>query len=81
AGEFIQNALFDGFNRIKVPESETYAANCININDKVLVPSGFAETREMIEVFGYDTIALDMSEFRKVDGGLSCLSLRFALEL
>jgi len=31
----------------------------------------------MIEIYGYETIALDMSEFQKVDGGLSCLSLRF----
>jgi len=81
AGEFIQNALFDDFNHIKVPESEIYAANCININNKVLVPAGFDETRRMIEVFGYDTIALEMSEFQKVDGGLSCLSLRFDLGL
>lgn len=81
AGEFIQNSLFEKFNRIKVPAIETYAANCININGKVLVPSGFNETQNMIEIFGFETIALDMSEFRKVDGGLSCLSLRFSMEM
>jgi dimethylargininase len=30
-----------------------------------------------IRSFGYQVIALDMSEFQKMDGGLSCLSLRF----
>lgn len=78
AGEFCKHSLFDGFNRIKIPETETYAANCLNINDKILLPKGFEETRKMIEIFGYETIVLPMTEFQKVDGGLSCLSLRFA---
>jgi dimethylargininase len=30
-----------------------------------------------IRSFGYQVIALDVSEFQKMDGGLSCLSLRF----
>jgi len=77
AGEFQINSLFADFNKIKVLDSEEYSANCININDKVIVPSGFPESRKMIEIYGYETIALDMSEFQKVDGGLSCLSLRF----
>jgi dimethylargininase len=41
------------------------------------VPDGFNETRTKIEKAGYKTIEIDVSEFRKLDGGLSCLSLRF----
>ena len=37
----------------------------------------FPETRRNIEQAGYPTISLDVSEFEKLDGGLSCLSLRF----
>lgn len=81
AGEFQNNSLFTDFNKIKVSEKEEYSANCININGTVIVPSGFPESRKMIEVYGYETIALDMSEFQKVDGGLSCLSLRFTPKL
>jgi dimethylargininase len=33
--------------------------------------------RLAVEQLGYDSIVLDMSEFQKMDGGLSCLSLRF----
>jgi dimethylargininase len=43
----------------------------------VLVPEGFPEVKTRIEAAGYVTIAVDVSEFRKIDGGLSCLSLRF----
>jgi dimethylargininase len=76
-GEFLNNTEFDKFNKIIVDEDESYSANSLWINGKVLVPDGFPKTREKIEKAGYETIVLDVSEFRKVDGGLSCLSLRF----
>lgn len=77
AGEFVHNQLFQNFNKIKIGNAENYAANCINVNGTVFIPKGFDEARKMIEVFGYETKELEMSEFQKVDGGLSCLSLRF----
>ena len=76
-GEFIEDKNFERFNRIIVDNDEAYAANSLWINERVLVPVGFPKTREKIEQAGYETVALNVSEFRKVDGGLSCLSLRF----
>ena len=76
-GEFIRAPEFEHFNHIVVDETEGYAANCVWINDTVLVASGYPRTHAKIESAGYDTIALDVSEFKKLDGGLSCLSLRF----
>jgi len=76
-GEFKDKKEFAGFNRIEIDEDESYAANSLWINGKVLVPAGFPETRKKIEKAGFETILLEISEFRKVDGGLSCLSLRF----
>lgn len=76
-GELSGNKDFKGFNRIGVDDEESYAANCLWINETVLIPEGFPRTRDKIEKSGYKTIVLDVSEFRKVDGGLSCLSLRF----
>jgi dimethylargininase len=76
-GELTTHKEFEKFNRIQVSNDESYAANSLWINGKVLVPEGFPETRNKIEKAGYETIVLDVSEFRKVDGGLSCLSLRF----
>jgi dimethylargininase len=75
--EFKDEKHFTGFRRIEVDEEESYAANSLWINDSVLVPEGFPKTRKKIEDAGLQTITLDVSEFRKVDGGLSCLSLRF----
>ena len=77
SGEFIDNPEFKIFNLIKIDEDEKYAANCVWINNYVFVAKGYSKTKQSIEKAGYETIELDMSEFRKLDGGLSCLSLRF----
>lgn len=77
SGEFIQKPEFKNFNQIIVDEDESYAANCVWINEKVLIAKDFPKIKKAIEQAGYQTIDLDVSEFRKVDGGLSCLSLRF----
>lgn len=76
-GEFLSNPEFEKFNIIEVSEDESYAANCIWVNDKVFIPKGFPKAKQSIINAGYSVIELDMSEFQKLDGGLSCLSLRF----
>jgi len=76
-GEFADNEAFKKYNRIAIDSNEAYAANSLWINGKVIVPQGYPATREKIEMAGYETFTLDVSEFRKLDGGLSCLSLRF----
>lgn len=77
AGEFIDDPKFEDFNRVIIPEDEGYAANCIWMNDYVLVPKGYPKVKKSIEDLGYDIIEVDTSEYKKLDGGLSCLSLRF----
>jgi dimethylargininase len=76
AGELVARDEFDGFDEIIVTPEEEYCANCIRVNGHVLMPVGCEKTREKIAGKGYEVIELEMSEFRKLDGGLSCLSLR-----
>lgn len=75
--ELIEHPDFQKFTVLPIDEDEAYAANCLWMNDMVLVADGFPKARQRIEAAGYKTIALSMSEFQKVDGGLSCLSLRW----
>lgn len=77
SGEFINHPAFAEFQKIEVDANESYAANSLWVNSTVLVPSGFPRTLAKIKKTGYRTLILDVSEFRKLDGGLSCLSLRF----
>jgi dimethylargininase len=62
---------------IHVPDGEEYAANCIRVNDAVLVARGFPATAALLGRLGYDVVPLEVSEYRKMDGGLSCLSVRW----
>ncbi len=65
------------YTTIVVPSDEAYACNSLLINGRLLMPAGYPATRRLLEPLGHDIIELDTSEFRKMDGGLTCLSLRF----
>jgi dimethylargininase len=62
---------------IEVDAGEIYAANAVRMNDEVLIASGFPIVASILDRLRYRFRCLDMSEFAKMDGGLSCLSLRF----
>jgi len=76
-GEFVTSPVFESFNKVVVPSVESYACNCIWMNGTVIVPKGYPMIEAAIEALGYKTLIVDTSEYRKLDGGLSCLSLRF----
>jgi dimethylargininase len=75
--EMAGNQLFRDYRLIQVPADESYSANCVRVNDRVLIAAGYPRLNDQLVDAGFHPIALDMSEFRKMDGGLSCLSLRF----
>ncbi len=62
---------------LRVSAREAYAANCVRVNDRVLVAAGFPLFTSELRRLGFDPLLLSMTEFQKMDGGLSCLSLRF----
>lgn len=65
------------YERIPVAEDERYAANCIRVRDRIMIAAGYPKLAETLIDCGYDLRCVEMSEFRKMDGGLSCLSLRW----
>lgn len=77
SGEFVDKPDFEKYNKVEIPEEEAYAANCIWMNGTVIVPEGYPTVLKAVQDLGYETLVVDTSEYRKVDGGLSCLSLRF----
>jgi dimethylargininase len=65
------------YDLVRTSPEEEYAANCVRVNDAVLMASGYPKLAARLRELGYSVIELDMSEYQKMDGGLSCLSLRF----
>jgi len=68
---------FAGHDVVRVPVGEEYGANCVRVNDVVFVSAGQPQLDTRLRALGYTLEVLEMSEYRKMDGGLSCLSLRF----
>jgi len=75
--ELSRREEFRGYDLVHVEPGEEYAANCVRVNDYALVAASHPEMGRTLRELGYQTIALEMTEFRKMEGGLSCLSLRF----
>lgn len=71
------SGCFSGYRVLHVPEGEEAAANSIRFNRFVLLPAGFPRTAEMLDKAGYEVVEINNTECAKLDGGMSCLSLRF----
>jgi dimethylargininase len=75
--EMAGNEQFRPYNLIRVTAEESYGANSVRVNNRVLVAAGYPHLEAELAARGFACLALEMSEFRKMDGGLSCLSLRY----
>lgn len=71
------SGCFEGYRVIHTADGEEPCANAIRFNNLVLMPAGFPKTRDRLVDEGYDLREIGNSEAAKLDGGLSCLSLRF----
>jgi len=72
---WIDSSLFDGFDLIRVPADEPWAANTLSINGKILMTSGNPKSRLLIEARGFLVEEIDIGELRKAEAGLTCLSI------
>ncbi len=71
------NPAFAKFSHIVLSPDEEYAGNTLWINDRLITPAGYPKTLSALKALDLPITVLDTSEFRKMDGGLTCLSLRF----
>ncbi len=74
--DFAGHPAIAGYRQIVCPAGEEYAANTLLVNGTLIMPTGYARTRALLEPLGLPIVELDTSEYRKMDGGLTCLSLR-----
>jgi dimethylargininase len=75
--EFASRGVFDKFPKIVIDDDEELAANTLWVNDTLLMSEGFPKTKKRLETLGLPIIELDVSEAQKMDGGLTCMSIRF----
>ena len=75
--DFADHEAFCGYDRIMVDSEESYSANTLWINSHLLMPRGFPGTKSKLKNLRLPVIELDVTEMQKMDGGLTCLSIRF----
>ena len=71
----VESGALKNFQWIEVEEKNSYAANCLALGNQIIMPAGFPTVREKIHQHGFETVELEMSEFEKADGGVTCLSI------
>lgn len=77
AQSLLQHPAFSAYKKILVPHTEGYAANTLLVNGTLIIPAGFPQLQAKLLADGFDVLTLDVSEPRKMDGALTCMSLRF----
>jgi dimethylargininase len=75
--DFAEHPAFAALAKVVVDSAEEYAANTLWINGTLITPRGFPKTLAKLQALGMPVVELDTGEIRKMDGGLTCLSLRF----
>lgn len=75
--ELVDVTRLAGFELIDVPASEPRSANVLLIEDVIIVPSAFPQTIALLEARGFIVKAIDVSEFQKAEGGVTCKSIIF----
>ena len=75
--DWVDAAVFRGREVVAVDASEPWAANVLHVGGPVCVSSVFPRTAELLAARGYDVRAVEVSEFAKAEGGMTCLSLLF----
>ena len=76
-GRYADHPVLAQFEKLVVDKKEVYAANTLAIGDVVLMTKGYPASEQLVKDAGFDVITLDMSEFEKCEGALTCLSLLF----
>jgi len=69
--------MFAGYAVIETPAGEERAANLLRINDAILIGADYPKTIDLLVSRAPNLIPLAVAEIRKIDAGLSCLSLRW----
>lgn len=68
-------STFNNIEIIMIPPEEAYAANCLSVNGTVICSAGYPKTEAAVKLAGFQTVPLSMTEIKKGDGSLTCLSI------
>ena len=74
---WIDTDAFGDVELVDVDPAEPMGANALLVGETVVVPAAFRRTRERLQARDIATVAIDVSEVTKAEGGVTCCSLIF----
>jgi dimethylargininase len=75
--EWVDPNQFGNIDVIEVDPSEPHAANALRVRDRIVYPTQYRKTSARLKSRGLKLRPVDMSEFLKAEGGVSCGSIVF----
>ena len=73
--DWIPADLFEGVKPLAVKPGEAYGANVLRAGATLLAAADSPRTAESLAARGFSVVTLDISEMRKADAALTCMSL------
>jgi len=73
--EWIDPKQLDQFTLVPIPADEPWAANTLPLAGQIIMPAAHCRTIELLEDLAFKVRPVDISEFGKAEGGVTCLSL------
>ena len=74
---WVDKRAFTGMEFIEIDPSEPFGANALLLDETVIYPQAYMETRNKLEENGIKVKSVDVSELAKAEGGVTCCSLLF----
>jgi dimethylargininase len=72
---WVDGSALSGFHLVRVPAAEPWAANVLRVGTRLCLAADHERTADMLHRLGFDVRAVDLSEFAKAEGGVTCLSI------
>jgi dimethylargininase len=72
---WLKEEALKGWRTIRIPEDEPWAANTLRVGDIVCIAAEYVRTIDMLRRYGCEVRTVNLSEFAKAEGGVTCLSL------
>ncbi len=75
---WVETSKLDEFKQVAVPDAEPWGANILCVGNCVIAAAENGRTIRMIRDLGFDVKTVELDEFAKAEGGVTCLSILFA---
>jgi dimethylargininase len=72
---WVDASALSGFHLVPVPAAEPWGANVLRVGANLCLAADHERTADLVRGLGFHVRVVDLSEFAKAEGGVTCLSI------